>query len=234
MKENEKLTMKDLPVSERPYEKCRDYGPEVLSEAELIAVILRTGCPGKTAYDLAVDLLRRQRGEKRLTGLTSMTVSELTQIPGIGWIKAVQLCCLAEICRRLARERNLQQVRLSSAKSVADYFMQEMRNLETEEIRAAFFDTKGNLLRETVLSRGTVNASVLTPREVFLAALAHHAVYVILVHNHPSGDPSPSTDDILLSRKIMGSGELIGIPLMDHIVIGDGIYLSLKEQGLLK
>ena len=111
--------------------------------------------------------------------------------------------------------------------------MQDMRNLETEEIRAAFFDTKGNLIRDVVLSKGTVNASVLTPREVFLAALAHHAVYIVLVHNHPSGDPTPSAEDILLTRLVGESGEMIGIPLMDHIVIGDGTYLSLKEQGLI-
>ncbi|MBO4290244.1 MAG: DNA repair protein RadC [Lachnospiraceae bacterium] len=233
MNEFEKRTMKDLPESERPYEKCRDFGPEVLSDAELLAVILRTGCPGKTAYDLAVDLLRRQRGEKRLTGLTNMTVKELCEVPGIGWVKAVQLTCLAEICKRLARERSLQQVRLSSSRSVADYFMQDMKNLETEEIRAAFFDTKGNLIREVLMSKGTVNASVLTPREVFLAALSHHAVYVILVHNHPSGDPAPSAEDVRLTRTVFESGELIGIPLMDHIVIGDGTYISFKEQGLL-
>ena len=231
--EFEKRTMKDLPMSERPYEKCRDYGPEVLSDAELLAVILRTGCPGRTAYELAVDLLRRQRGEKRLTGLTGMTVRELCEVPGIGWIKAVQLCCLAEICKRLARERSLQQVRLSSSRSVADYFMQDMKNLECEEIRAAFFDTKGGLLRDVMLSRGTVNASMISPREVFLAALAHHAVYVILVHNHPSGDPAPSAEDILLTKQVRDSGEMIGIPLVDHIVIGDGTYLSFSEQGLL-
>ena len=233
MNEQKKLTMKDLPESERPYEKCRDYGPEVLSDAELLAVILRTGCRGKTAYELAVDLLRRQNVEKRLSGLTGMTVRELCDVPGIGWIKAVQISCLAEICRRLAKERSLQQIRLDSSRSVADYFMQDMKNLETEEIRAAFFDTKGNLLRDVILSKGTVNASVLTPREVFLAALAHHAVYVILVHNHPSGDPTPSAEDILLTKLVSESGELIGIPLMDHIVIGDGTYLSLKEQGLI-
>ncbi len=233
MKEKEKLTMKDLPESERPYEKCRDYGPEVLSDAELLAVILRTGCRGRTAYDLAVDLLRRQRGDKRLTGLTGMTVRELEEVPGIGWIKAVQLVCLGEICKRLAKERNLQQIRLTSARSVAEYFMQDMKNLETEEVRAAFFDTKGNLLRDVLLSKGTVDASVITPREVYLAALAHHAVYLVLVHNHPSGDPTPSTEDVLLTKMVAASGEMIGIPLMDHIVIGDGTYLSLKEQGLL-
>ena len=224
--------MKDLPVSERPYEKCRDFGPEVLSDAELLAVVLRTGCRGRTAYDLAVDLLRRETGEKRLGALTQRTVKELTGVPGIGWVKAVQLVCIGELARRLIRERARGQVRLASPASIADYFMQEMKNLRQEEIRAAFFDTKSNLIRDVLLSRGTVNLSVITPREIFLAALSYRAVYVVLVHNHPSGDPAPSAEDVLLTRRVAECGDLLGIRLMDHVVIGDGTYQSLREQGL--
>ena len=231
-KEHAAGTMKDLPVSERPYEKCRAYGPAVLSDAELLAVILRTGCQGRSAYDLAVSLLKKQTGAKKLSALTAMRTETLMQTPGIGPVKAVQLVCIGELARRLQRERARGRLKLSSPQSIADYFMQEMKDLGYEQIRAVFFDTKSNLICEEMLSRGTVNMSLITPREIFLAALAVQAVFVVLVHNHPSGDPTPSPDDLLLTRRVAESGALIGIELLDHIVIGDGTYTSLKEQGL--
>ena len=122
---------------------------------------------------------------------------------------------------------------MTSAASIADYFMEDLCHLEHEEIWAALFDTKNHLLRAVTLSKGTVNASVISPREVFLAALRHQAVFLILLHNHPSGDPSPSREDILLTHRMVSAGEILGISLLDHIIIGDHCYFSLKERNMI-
>ncbi len=227
------VTMKELPESERPYEKCGKFGPGSLSDAELLAVILKSGCRGKTAYDMAVELLRTGAGKKSLVRLTEMSVEELTSFTGIGRVKAIQILCIGELARRICKQDTEDRVTLGAPSSVAAYFMPDMRYLQHEEVRAAFFDTKNNLLREVLLSRGTVNASVITPREIFIEALKGRAVSLILVHNHPSGDPAPSDEDVRLTRRVRSAGEILGIRLMDHIIIGDNKYISLVEQGLI-
>lgn len=226
-------TMKELPLSERPYEKCMEYGPAALTDAELIAVMLRTGSHGKSALDMARELLIQLGGERPLASITGCSVEELCQIPGIGMVKAVLLQCAGELACRIAREEARDRVSLTQPESIASYFMEDMRQLRQEEIRAAFFDTKSHLIRTVLLSRGTVNASLITPREVFLTALRHRAVFVVIIHNHPSGDPTPSTDDLLITRRLQESGEMLGIPLLDHIIIGDHCYVSLKSRGFL-
>ena len=212
-------TMKELPVTERPYEKCAAGGPGILSDAELLAVILKSGCRGMTALELA--------------DITRSTLKELTAIPGIGTVKAIQLQCLGELSGRMAKENARERICMTSAASIADYFMEDLCHLEHEEIWAALFDTKNHLLRAVTLSKGTVNASVISPREVFLAALRHQAVFLILLHNHPSGDPSPSREDILLTHRMVSAGEILGISLLDHIIIGDHCYFSLKERNMI-
>ena len=226
-------TMKELPISERPYEKCLEHGPTVLSDAELIAVILRNGSQGNSALDLARRLLVNIGGSHPLAAITRCSVEELKNIPGIGAVKAIQLQCIGELANRIAREEAKDQVSMASPSSIASYFMEEMRQLKQEEMRAAYFDTKSHLLRTVTLSKGTVNASLITPREVFLTALRHQAVFVILIHNHPSGDPTPSTDDYYLTRRMQEAGELLEIHLLDHIIIGDNKFVSLKQRGFL-
>ena len=225
--------MRELPETERPYEKCLRCGPEALSDAELLAVIIRSGTSRVPALDLTRRLLRAAGGRHPLAEVFRSSVEELTAVSGIGPVKAVQLQCAGELARRLSREETAEQVRLGSPASVAGYFMEEMRRLPQEEIRAAFFDTRHHLIREILITRGTVSSSIVTPREVFLAALRHRAVFVVLLHNHPSGDPTPSPEDILLTKRMAEAGEVLAVPLVDHIVIGDGRYVSLKEQGLL-
>ncbi len=227
------LTMKELPDSERPYEKCRAAGPAYLSDAELLAVILRSGTCGQTALELAQKLLAR-RGEKNgLAAVVRLTLGELTRIPGIGPVKAVQLQCIGELARRIAKASAREEIRLDRPEAIARYFMEDLRYKKQEEMVVAMFDTKGHLLRETVISRGTVNASLVTPREVFLEAMRQEAVYVVLVHNHPSGDPTPSREDIRLTKRMQEAGDLLEIPVLDHIIIGDNRYLSFKERGYI-
>lgn len=228
---NHHLTVKELPESEKPYEKCLHYGAEYLSDAELLAVIIRTGTTGRKSIDVAQEILNRN--EKSLLNLYHMNFKELMEIPGIGTVKAVQLKCLAEITKRMTKAVRIREVTLNSASSVAAYYMEELRHEDRENLMLCMFDSQCVLLGEEIISIGTVNASLVSPREIFIRALAHQAVYIILLHNHPSGVPLPSTQDRLVTRKVQECGELVGIHLSDHIIIGDNQYFSFKEENLL-
>ncbi len=228
---NQHLTVKELPESEKPYEKCLRFGAEYLSDAELLAVIIRTGTAGRKSVDVAQDLLSRD--EKSLLNLYRLSIRELKTIPGIGMVKAIQLKCLAEITKRMTKATRIREISLSSASSVAAYYMEELRHEDREKLILSMFDAQCVLLGDEVISVGTVNASLVSPREVFLRALMKQAVHIILLHNHPSGVPLPSTQDKLVTRRIQEGGELLGIHLSDHIIIGDNQYFSFKEEHLL-
>lgn len=227
------LTVKELPVSERPYEKCEAYGPQILSDAELLAVILKTGSKGLRAIDLAVNVLNYSKTHPGLKGLNYLTKKELTGIKGIGRVKAIQLLCLTELTKRMSREVHKENLKFITPQSVADYYMQDMRHLQREQVMLLILDSKCKFIKDVVMSTGTVNTSIVPVREILIQALKEEAVNIILVHNHPSGDPSPSSEDIKVTRRMKEAGDLVGITLMDHIIIGDNKYISLKEQGLL-
>jgi DNA repair protein RadC len=226
------LTVKELPVSERPYEKCERYGASSLSDAELLAVILRTGTKKQRAIDLAVNILNYSTAYPGLKGLNYLSMKELRKIKGIGRVKAIELHCLTELTKRMSKETRKDSIRLTSPQSVADYYMQDMRHLTREQVRLLLFDSKNKLMKDIIISQGTVNTSIMPIREVFIHAVKEEAVNIILLHNHPSGDPTPSTEDIRVTKKLAEAGNLIGISIMDHIIIGDNRYISLKEQGL--
>ena len=229
-----KATMKELPKEERPYEKCLRDGPRGLTDQELLAVIIRTGSREQTSLELAGQVLSLGNAGEGLLGLLHFSLADLRRLKGIGAVKGIQLLCIGELSRRIwkqkARERTLI---FKSPEVIADYYMEDMRHLEREEIRVMFLNTKQKLIRDCLLSRGTVNASMTTPREILIEALRCLAVGMILVHNHPSGDPQPSSSDILLTRRVKEAGELVGIPLLDHVIIGDRQYLSLREHKLM-
>lgn len=227
-------TMKSLPEEERPYEKCRKNGPGVLSDAELLAVILRTGTKGRSSVELAREILNCSRVKSNLFGLYHLTACELCGIKGVGQVKAVQIQCIAELSRRMAKAKAGEGRRLTSAKAIADYYMEDFRHLEQEQVFLLMFDNKGMLIRDAMISKGTVSQSCVSPREVFLTALANHAVYVILMHNHPSGEVTPSREDRELTARMWSAGNLLGIALMDHIIIGDRRYYSFREHGQIK
>lgn len=217
-----------------PYEKFLKFGPESLSEAELLAVILRTGTKNCSAVSLAEKILSLSKGkQKGLNALHHISLSELMEIPGIGEVKAVKIKCIGELSKRMARERAEDELRFDLPSTVASYFMEELRHEEKEMILLLSLDSRLHLIEKYVLSIGTVNASLLSPREVFVRALKCQASSVILLHNHPSGDATPSREDLLVTGKIKETGELVEIPLIDHIIIGDGCYTSLKEKNLL-
>ena len=227
------LTVKELPVSERPYEKCERFGATVLSDAELLAVIIRTGTKHQRAIDLAVNILNYSTAYPGLKGLNYLTIKELMKIKGIGRVKAIELVCLTELTRRMAKDNLQDRICLTTPQSVADYYMQDMRHLTREQVILLMLNSKNKLMKDMVISEGTVNTSIMPTREIFVHAVKEGAVNIILLHNHPSGDPTPSAEDIRVTRKLTEAGNLIGISLMDHIIIGDNRYISLKEQGLM-
>lgn len=228
------LTLKELPESERPYEKCARSGPEALSDAELLAVIIRTGTKKERAVDLAIRVLNRPGAKKGLSALHYYSLKELQKIKGIGKVKAIQLCCVAELAKRMHVSVDDTRDYFHSPESIAKAYMERMRHCRTEEIILLMLDTKGRKIGDEVISKGTVNMAVLEPREVLCTALRYEAVFLILLHNHPSGVPIPSDADIAVTRRLAQACEMVGIGLRDHIVIGDNCYLSMMEKGILQ
>ena len=222
-----------MPKDELPYEKYRAKGEGTLSNQELLAILLRTGTPRENALALAGRLLYGQPGRKGLKGLCSLSREELLAIHGIGEVKAMQLRCICELSRRLAKESAGPAAVFDSPEAIAGYYMEDMRHKGQEELVLLLLNGRNHRIGEKVISIGTVNGAMITPREIFLEALRFQAVNIVLLHNHPSGDPTPSEEDILLTRRVLRAGELLGVTLLDHIVIGDCRYISLKERGIL-
>ncbi|CDD08525.1 putative DNA repair protein RadC [Dorea sp. CAG:317] len=229
---NRMNTMKDIPNAERPYEKCLKQGAEALSDAELLAVLLRTGTKGENVLALAKRLLY-QDGGAGLLGIHQFSFQSLMKLKGIGKVKAVQILCLSELAKRLSKASVEPRLRFSSSQSVAEYYMEDLRHRNQEVMKLLLLNSKAELIDETNISKGTVNASLVTPRELFVEALKKEAVSMILLHNHPSGDPTPSRDDVLTTKRISECGLLIGIELLDHIIIGNNCYVSFQEENLL-
>ncbi len=225
------MTMKEMPISERPYEKCECYGAGALSDAELLAVIIRTGWRGERATELALKILNNVPG-KKIGGLFQMTLSQLKSIRGIGRVKAIQLNCLTEITKRMMSSALSDgQLLCTEPEKVAMYFMPRMKFLEYEQVRLLILNGKNGLVNDLEISNGSFNSAMASPREIFYNAIKHGAVSIIILHNHPSGDPLPSREDILLTKRLADTGKMVGIPLLDHIIIGDNRYTSMKESG---
>jgi DNA repair protein RadC len=226
--------IREMPQDERPREKLLGRGAAALTDSELIAILLRTGLPGANAVEVARQLLE-QYGS--LSGLSRCSVKEIASIPGIGPAKAIQLVAAFGLGQRLANER-LSRRKLDSPELVHDLVAAEMRTLHKESLRVILLDTRYHLLRMEEISRGSVNESIAHPRDVFRPAVISSAYAVIVVHNHPSGDPSPSQSDHSLTRRLAEAAELLQIKLLDHIIIGapsEGRlpYFSFKEAGVL-
>ena len=230
-KTTEKHTLKHYPDSEKPYEKCVSQGPEYLTDAELLAVILRTGTRDKSAVDVAREFL--MRGNKNLLNIHHLSLRQMQEIPGIGGVKAVQLKCIGELAKRLTQTDVRQNLIFDTAEKIADYYMEQLRHETREQLVLLMLDMKCKFLADRVLSIGTVSASLVSSREIFLTALENRAVNIVLLHNHPSGDPKPSTCDVEVTKQVEKSGLLLGITLIDHIIIGDNNYVSFKKNGLL-
>lgn len=230
---NQFLTQKQLPESERPYEKCERFGPAALSDAELLAVIIRSGTKKERAVDLAIRVLDRPGSKKGLSALHYYSLKELQKINGIGKVKAIQLCCVAELAKRMQLSEVRKMKAFHSPQSIVDCYKERLRHCRTEEIVLLMLDTKGRKIADEIISKGTVNMAVLEPREVLCVALRYEAVFVVVLHNHPSGNPAPSTADIKVTKRLSEACEIVGVSLRDHIIIGDNTYFSMMEKGLL-
>ena len=219
---------------EMPYERFLRFGPEGLTEAELLAIILRTGTRECNAVELAEQVLRRCPYPKEgLLGLYELSLEDLMSIKGIGQVKAVKLKALTELAMRISRARAREGLEFDRPSTVAAYFMEKLRHLDKECVYLVCLDSKGQLLGEYKISDGSVRMSLVSPREIFIQALQCKAVHIMLVHNHPSGDPTPSTSDVEMTRDIQELGEQMDIPLLDHIIIGDNRYSSFKELSYI-
>lgn len=227
------ISMKELPSSEQPYERCLLSGAQSLTDAQLLAVILKTGSRKESALQLAQRLLMEQEQHPGLDGLLYMKLPDYLKIHGIGQIKAVTLLCVVELAKRLSLCRHRASMVLNDSESVAHYYMELMNSYQKEHFYCLLLDGKNALIKELEISIGTVNASLASPREVMIEILRYEAVRFIVLHNHPSGDPTPSTADILLTGRLKKAGELLDVELLDHIVIGAESYVSMKASQLI-
>ena len=217
-----------------PYERFLRFGPENLTDAELLAIILRTGTRDNDALGLANQVLSLTKYPRQgLLGLHDLSLKELMQVKGIGEVKAVKLKSITELSLRINSACAQRGLNFNNTKSVADYLMEKLRHRKTECVYLLCFDSKGQILSEEKLSDGCVNMSLISPREIFIKALNVSAVNIILAHNHPSGDPTPSKTDINITENISEISKLMDIPLLDHIIIGDNIYSSFRELNLI-
>lgn len=224
--------IRDLPARERPRERMYAAGPQAMATRELIALLIGSGIQTRSAVEVAGALLQSAGGSlRRLAGLP---LTEIQKIPGIGPAVAARIAAALELGRRMARETAAERPRIQGPADVYELCAPTLRDLRQEEFRVLLLNTQHAVLREIVVTRGTLDASVVHPREVFRAAITESAAAVILIHNHPSGDPAPSREDRDVTEQLVAVGRLVGIPVLDHVVVGDGRYVSFVEMGLLE
>lgn len=224
-------SIKDWPEAERPRERLLRHGVSSLTDAQLLAIILRTGGGRKSALDLAIEILDLFKSLKKIE---SASLGEFMPIKGMGKAKVAQLKAALELGRRLNEEPNIKGPVFSSSSDVYAYFHPRFKNLKKEVFWCAMLDAKNRIFYDCRISEGTLTNSLIHPREAFRDAIKESAVSVIFVHNHPSGDPSPSKDDILITERLVSAGGVIGINVLDHIIIGDEKYTSMMERGYIK
>jgi DNA repair protein RadC len=227
---NRKPSLKDLPQDERPRERLVAKGPQALSDAELLAILLRSGNSSESAVELSKRLLTKFGDFRQLGG---MTAEELRKVKGIGLAKAAEIKAAMEIARRYAALDAKIGQQILGAQSVYRHFQSRLRDEKTEQFWLVMLDRKNRIIREEMISRGSLTNSLVHPREVFKAAISASAAAVVAVHNHPSGDPAPSMDDRGLTERLVDTGELVGIPVLDHVIIGENSFFSFADKGML-
>lgn len=221
--------IRDMPADERPRERLVSYGPEALSTPELLAIILRVGSSRGSAISLAQQLLSHFGS---LRAVATATAAELSRVPGVGMAKAAQIKAAFELGKRLAAATTERPV-VNRPDLAANLLMEQMRYHDKEHFKALLLDTRNRCVAVRSISVGGLNSNVAHPREIFREAVAHSAAAVIVAHNHPSGDPTPSKEDEVLTRRLVEAGKIMGIEVLDHLVIGDGRWVSMKEKGLM-
>ncbi|QKY69583.1 DNA repair protein RadC [Lentibacillus sp. CBA3610] len=224
------IMIKDVPKEDRPRERLLNFGPSHLSNQELLAILIGSGTKDESVMSLSNRVLMHFEG---LNLLKDATIEELTAIKGIGSAKGVLLLSALELGKRLNQYKPDDRYVIRSPEDGADYVMEEMRNLSQEHFVVLFLNTKNQIIHRQTIFIGSLNASIVHPREIYREAVKRSAASIICAHNHPSGDPSPSQEDIHVTRRLVESGKMIGIELLDHLVIGDRKFISLKEKGYL-
>jgi DNA repair protein RadC len=228
--ESPNFLLRDVPNDERPRERMQQFGAQALSNAELLAILLRTGTYAESAVRLAQKVLIEAGS---LRNLVDMSTDQLMTIKGIGSAKAIQIKASVELGRRLARTSLSDTITIRSPQDVSDYLAEDLRYLQKEHFVCLFLNTKNHVIAQETLSMGSLNASIVHPREVFRAAIKRSSASIICVHNHPSGDPAPSPEDIQMTARLVEAGQIIGIEVLDHIILGDQNFVSLKEKGFM-
>jgi len=221
--------LKDMPEFEKPRERLLKYGPGALSFAELLAIILRCGTKGENVLDLS----RRIVSEFDIRELCEITPTQIKKFRGISDAKAAEIIAVFEIGRRMSTTKQEFKLKFCSSKDVSSYLLPKMKNLKKEHLVGLYLDTRNQLIKEETISIGTLNSSLIHPREIFRSAVTEACASIILVHNHPSGDAAPSSDDISVTKKVKKASEVMGIELLDHIIIGGEKHFSMKEEGII-
>lgn len=226
------MKIKDLPLSERPYEKLENYGTESLSNAELLAIIIKTGTKERSVVAIAQEILslRKDTEENNIRFLQDLSLEEFQQIKGIGKVKAIQLKAICELTKRISRPINNKKTIIKTPKDVAELLMPELKYEKKELVKVLILNSKNVVLRIINVAQGGANFACIEPKDVLAEAIKMQAPKIILVHNHPSGDSTPSKGDYGVTDRIYEASELMGIKLLDHIIIGDGSYKSLLSQ----
>ncbi len=222
--------VKDWPNNERPRERLIKQGSEALSESELLAIILRTGSANQNVVDLSKSILKKYD----LRDLSVATYAEINKFNGVSKAKACQLMACFEIGKRLASVSNVKKTYIESSDDIASVLFPELRFIKKEKFIGVYLDSRNSLIKMETISVGNLNSSIIHPRELFKVAIQLSANSVIIAHNHPSGDPTPSKEDIYITKKIISAGRVIGIPVLDHIIVGEDEYISMAEQNVVR
>ncbi len=223
--------IKDWPAGERPRERLIKEGPQGLSDAQLLAILLRTGTDQENAVQLAMGLLEQFH---ELTNFSNLSIKELCSIRGIGPAKAAQLKAAFELGRRSLAPPVSQKTKITSSQDIYRHFSSTFRSLKKEIFKIVLLDQKNKIIRDVLVSEGSLTLTVVHPREVFNPAVRDSAASVIFLHNHPSGDPTPSTEDKELTRRLVAAGDLMGIQVLDHLIIGENHYFSFSDAGYIR
>lgn len=223
------MNLKYLPIGERPREKLIKHGPKILTNSELLAIILRTGNKKENVLELSNKFFRKYN----IKSLALLKHSTLKKELGIGDAKACQIISCFELGKRFSAFNENKKTKIKNAKDIADLFIPEMSTLTKEHFKGIYLDSRKKILKQETIFIGSLNESIVHPREVFKIALDENAAAIILLHNHPSGDPSPSDFDIEITKGLIKAGELLGIQVLDHIIVGGKKFVSLKEKGIV-
>jgi DNA repair protein RadC len=228
------LRIKDMPEEDRPYEKLEKSGSESLTDAELLAIIIRTGCPNETSLDLSRRIINRHSEGRGLLYLKKASISQLCEIRGVGRVKAIQLKAAAELASRfvsIGKENG--RYKIASPDDVRKLYAEQLRHFVKEIFMVLVLNTRNEIIRELRISTGSLSETIVHPREVFAEVMKEPAASVILIHNHPSGDPHPSGNDRNTTGRLVEAGKILGIKILDHVIIGNGNIFSFKENGLM-